>query len=357
VVDEGASTCVMSLECWKAIGQPFLSLSPTLLMTFDGHLFQTHGIIHSFAMKLGGNIVYVKVEVVDATLDYNVLIGRSWTYVMHAMVMIVFWVLLFPHEGQIVSIDQLFFSYPDPSSGASTVSMIDNPQPDIVNIEVGLCPPLMGTFNYPAPINDVKYISTVPNQPRAEIFQVSMFRTTHFYDLWILPSPSSTMEGAGNHGMAMPLCAAKVAYSIVQQDFVDPDPTPAQELDLVLEPIWAQGSLVDTDSLDLVFPLDKVIIEAMTGLDRPWDDLHYRSFFLPELRRIEAGEFTLTMNGDRSCPINPLGTHVVSTKGNMETISKMIPIDISRTLGIMENVFIGAECSPKEIQIYTSLFK
>jgi hypothetical protein len=60
--------------------------------------------------------------------------------------------------------------------------------------------------------------------------------------------------------------------------------TPSQELDLVLEPIWAQGSLVDTDSLDLFLPLDEVIIEAMTSLDRPWDDLHHRSYFLPDLR-------------------------------------------------------------------------
>jgi hypothetical protein len=39
VVDEGASTCVMSLACCKAIGQPILSLSPTLLTAFDGHSF------------------------------------------------------------------------------------------------------------------------------------------------------------------------------------------------------------------------------------------------------------------------------------------------------------------------------
>jgi hypothetical protein len=39
VVDEGASTCMMSLACWKAIGQPVLSPSPTLLTIFDGHLF------------------------------------------------------------------------------------------------------------------------------------------------------------------------------------------------------------------------------------------------------------------------------------------------------------------------------
>jgi hypothetical protein len=39
VVDEGASTCVMSLACWKAIGQLIFSPSSTLLTAFDGHSF------------------------------------------------------------------------------------------------------------------------------------------------------------------------------------------------------------------------------------------------------------------------------------------------------------------------------
>ena len=65
----------------------------------------------------------------------------------------------------------------------------------------------------------------------------------------------------------------------------------------------------------------------------------------------------LTMNGDKSCPINPLAMHAVYIEGNMESIVEMIPIDISRTHGIMENVFIGANCSLEEIQIYTNLFK
>ena len=92
------------------------------------------------------------------------------------------------------------------------------------------------------------------------------------------------MEGTEHHGMAMPLSVAEVAYSIIQRASVDPDPTLAQELDPVLEPIWAQGSLADTNSLYLVLPSDEAIIELMTSLDRPWDDLHHRSYFLPELR-------------------------------------------------------------------------
>jgi hypothetical protein len=86
------------------------------------------------------------------------------------------------------------------------------------------------------------------------------FCTAYFNDPWILPSPSTTMEGTGHHGMSMPLSVAEDAYSIVQQASVDPDLTPAQELDPILEPAWAKGSLATTVSLDLVFPYDKAIL-------------------------------------------------------------------------------------------------
>jgi hypothetical protein len=204
-----------------------------------------------------------------------------------------------------VTIDQLSFSQPNPALGASTVPMIDNPQAGVVNIGVGLCPSLMGTFDYPPPHGDVKFIS---NHHKAEIFHVSSFRTTYFEDPWILPSPSATMDETGHSGMSMPLSAAEVAYSLVQQASATPDPTPAQELDPLPEPIWAQGSLATTDLLDLVLPSDEAVIEAMTSLDKPWEDLHHRSYFLPELHRIEAGEFTITMTGDQPCPINLLAT-------------------------------------------------
>jgi hypothetical protein len=50
-------------------------------------------------MQLGGKTMCVDVEVVDAPLDYNLLLGHSWTYAMQVVVATVFQVLLFPHEG------------------------------------------------------------------------------------------------------------------------------------------------------------------------------------------------------------------------------------------------------------------
>jgi hypothetical protein len=96
-------------------------------------------------------------------------------------------------------------------------------------------------------------------------------------------------------------------------------------------------------------PSDEVVIEAMTSPDKPWEDLHHRSYFLPELSQIEAGEFTMTMTGDRSCHTNPLATHKIYVEGNMATIAETIPINISRTPGVIDNVFIGAYSSPEEM--------
>jgi hypothetical protein len=111
-----------------------------------------------------------------------------------------------------VTINQLSFSRPDPTLGASTVPMIDNPQPGFVNVGVGLCPSLMGTLNYPPPHDDVKFIS---NHHKVDIFQISSFRTTYFEDPWILPSPSAMMDETGNFGISIPLSATEVVYSLV----------------------------------------------------------------------------------------------------------------------------------------------
>ena len=46
ILDEGASTSVMSLSCWRAIGSPEINRSPTTLKAFDGRSFQPYGSCH-----------------------------------------------------------------------------------------------------------------------------------------------------------------------------------------------------------------------------------------------------------------------------------------------------------------------
>ena len=46
-----------------------------MLKAFDGHVFKPHGIVPLFPVTLGGKTVTVEVEVVDAPIDYNLLLG------------------------------------------------------------------------------------------------------------------------------------------------------------------------------------------------------------------------------------------------------------------------------------------
>ena len=90
VLDEGASTSVLSLTCWKSLGSPELVTSPTTLKSFDGRDFQPHGLISALLVELGAKNISIQVEVVDAPLDYNLLLGRNWFYAMTVVASIVF---------------------------------------------------------------------------------------------------------------------------------------------------------------------------------------------------------------------------------------------------------------------------
>ena len=110
IVDEGASTCVVSLSCWKSLGSPELVPLNTVLTAFDGRSFHPHCILPTFEIKLAGKEVSIEVEVIDAPLNYNLLLGRSWNYAMSTIALAVFWVVVFPHEGKLVTVEQLIFT-------------------------------------------------------------------------------------------------------------------------------------------------------------------------------------------------------------------------------------------------------
>jgi hypothetical protein len=63
------------------------------------------------------------------------------------------------------------------------------------------------------------------------------------------------------------------------------------------------------------------------------------------------------MNEYATCPVNPLTMQKIYAERNMVSIAKIIPIDIFKTPGVIENVFIREDCSSEEIQVYIELFK
>ena len=111
------------------------------------------------------------------------------------------------------------------------------------------------------------------------------------------------------------------------------------------------------DCLNTMFPLDEVIIEAMLGVEPPWEELHHRSYFLSELDLLEHEDYREILSQKVGRPMVPLSSPGQMADGNMANISSTIPINISRNPGTIENIYIGADCSQDDIGEYTELFK
>ena len=74
--------------------------------------------------------MFVEVDMIDAPLDYNLLLGISWTYAMSAIASVVFRVVVFPREGKLVTANQLNFTWKGcMESNESTVPLVNQVKP------------------------------------------------------------------------------------------------------------------------------------------------------------------------------------------------------------------------------------
>ena len=105
VIDEGASTCIMSISCWKSLDSSPLNQSPNTLEAFDGRGFHPYGILNALPIHLEGKIVNMEVKFFDVPVNYNLLLGLSWKNVMVCVVSTLFRMLLFPHQGKVFTVN------------------------------------------------------------------------------------------------------------------------------------------------------------------------------------------------------------------------------------------------------------
>ena len=154
-----------------------------MLKSFDGHMFKPHGILPTFPVTLGGKTVNVEVEVVDTSLEYNLLLGRSWTYVMEVVPSSYFRCIKFLHEGKLVTIDQLSFCNA-PNESRTAIPLVNSFAPACENIGVGLYPSLMGSFNFTATILSVKsfLIYAINQVSRDQEIIEQSFKTNYLSD-------------------------------------------------------------------------------------------------------------------------------------------------------------------------------
>jgi hypothetical protein len=151
VIEEGASTCAMPLNCWKAIGSSSINQSPNTLKAFENRGFKPFGVLTALPVELEGNTIIVEVEVVNALLDYNLLLGRSWIYAMSALVSTLFHVLRLSHKGKIAIVGQLaYFNF---DSRIGSVPFIEKTPSSYDDVRVGILKDsyMMRTFPLPPP--------------------------------------------------------------------------------------------------------------------------------------------------------------------------------------------------------------
>jgi hypothetical protein len=249
----------MSLACWKAIGSPSLNESQNTLKAFNGSGFKPYCVLPSFPITLEGKMVQVEVEVFDAPLDYNILLGRSWIDSMHTVVSTLFCVVRFPHQGKVVIVDQLAFFNSDTRTG--NVPFIAKTPPGYENVSVGLLKDssLMGTFPIPPPdvprpyVASINMISTLPHKLPAS------------NDPWIVLDPGDHTRFSDE----MSLSPVEFAYQAIQS--TTPSTSSLDEL--------------SHDPFRVIFPTDEMIMSIME--DTPWDNAHHRSILFLEQHTLE----------------------------------------------------------------------
>jgi hypothetical protein len=113
------------------------------------------------------------------------------------------------------------------------------------------------------------------------------------------------------------------------------------------------------------FNCDEDILKELTTLDYPWDALHHGALFISHEAFMPPNQHPIYSvktkyflpSGHIDWFNNPIPTPDAFEEGNMAIISPTIKIDISIKSGILEEITIGAACSPEELTTYKSLFQ
>ena len=171
--------------------------------------------IRALPIELGDKMVSVEVEVFYASLDYNLLLWRIWKHAMMVELSLIFWVIKFPLEGNIVTIDQLWF-YINVSTNINgeTVPLVGNSIRECENVWVGMYPTVIGTFKLPPPewCANPAHIHAISTIAIRSMVKNSHFRNSYFEDSWIVPKPTI---GNGCRRAFWYLSIVEIAYEVV----------------------------------------------------------------------------------------------------------------------------------------------
>ena len=102
----------MSTIFWQKLGSPTLQPPSTTLCAYDGRSTKAEGILPNVSISLDDKMVVIDIEVIKSQIDYNLLLEHTYMYAMRSVASTVFRLMMFPHDENIVTFDQL--TYYDP---------------------------------------------------------------------------------------------------------------------------------------------------------------------------------------------------------------------------------------------------
>jgi hypothetical protein len=216
---------------------------------------------------LGGKTVTVDVEVVDAPLDYNLLLGRSRFYAMTTIASSVFRCVQFPHQGKIVTIDQLDFCTTDARAPATNnIPFLGDHKITYESVGVGLLKDssLMGTFPTPLPPT-THHISTV------DMISTAAYQSLESSDPWIVSSPLE-FDALGD---TVPLSPAETSYVSIQSASPSSDDQHLLAPDSYSMPSWLSSLSYVIAYISPIFPFDEIIMEMLNIDELPRDNNHH----------------------------------------------------------------------------------
>jgi hypothetical protein len=85
------------------------------LLDFNRRPSECLGVLPQLPILLVRNIFLVDVIVVQGLLDFNMILGHDYVYPMNVVVSTLFRVMHFPHNGSIVTINQLAYDNHHPN--------------------------------------------------------------------------------------------------------------------------------------------------------------------------------------------------------------------------------------------------
>jgi hypothetical protein len=169
IIDEGASTCIMSKSVWQKLGSPELLPSAITLRAYDGRSAYPEGIFQNVPIELGGKTILIDIEVIEAPLEYNILLGCTYMYAMKAVASSIFRTIMFPHNGKIVTIDQVTHYEPNPSTSLDNILPLIHTNQDVrpfIEMGPGMFkdPSLLGTYHGTPPLLPPHQVCSISSQ-------------------------------------------------------------------------------------------------------------------------------------------------------------------------------------------------